>query len=118
MRTQNKAKSEENERSDTKGFSSSVNKFTTIITSFNMFVANGPALRTTYNIILSEIRVPFSVCTISMRGAECLQFSYLKVILQLAAELTACGAHTEYDVCRCSLVPHGRAAIPSDINTS
>lgn len=62
MRMQNKAKSEENERSDTKGFSSSVNKFTTIITSFNMFVANGPARRTTYNIILSEIRVPSSVC--------------------------------------------------------
>lgn len=53
-----------------------------------------------------------------MRGAERLQFSYLKVIPQLAAELTACGAYTEYDVCRCSLVSHGRAAIPSDINTS
>lgn len=94
MCMQKKAKSEENERSDTKGFSSSVNKFTTIITSFNMFVTNGPAHRTTYNIILSEIRVPFSVCWISVHGVERLQFSYLKVILQLAAELIICGAHT------------------------
>lgn len=90
MCVQNKAKSEENERSDTKGFSSSVNKITTIITSFNKFVADGPAYRTTYSIVLSEIRVPFSVCRISVR------------------ELTACGAHTQG-----SLVSHGVAAIPS-----
>lgn len=90
---QNKAKSEENERSDTKGFSSSVNKITTIITSFNKFVADGPAYRTTYSIVLSEIRVPFSVCRISVREAKCLQFSYLEVTLQLAVSSQLVG-HT------------------------
>lgn len=113
MCMQNQAKSEENERSDMEGISSSVNKFTTIITSFNMFVANGPAHRTTYNIILSEIRVPFSACRISVHRADRLQFSYLQVILQRAAELIACGAYT-----RCSLVSHGVAAIPSVIHSS
>lgn len=115
---QNKAKSEENQRSDTKGFSTSVNKFTTIITSFNMFVANGPTYRTTYNIILSGIRVPFSVCSIYVHGTECLQFSFLKVILQLSAELIACGPYT-YVCVRCvrrfSLVSHGLADFPSVI---
>lgn len=81
---QNKSKSEENERSDTKGFSSSVNKITTTITSFNMFVANGPACRTTYSIILSEIRVPFSVCRISVHETKCPQFTYSEVIPQPA----------------------------------
>lgn len=90
---QNKAKSEENERSDTKGFSSSVNKITTIITSFNMFVANGPARRTTHSIILSEIRVPFSVYRVSVHEAKCLQFSYLGVIPQLAVSSQLVG-HT------------------------
>lgn len=97
---QNKAKSEDNERSNTKGFSNSVNKFTTIITSFNMFVANGPAYRTTYNIILSAITVPFFVCRISVNGSEFLQFYDLKVILHLTAEL---GIHIAHDTCRCSL---------------
>lgn len=64
-----------------------------------MFVANGPAHRTTYNIILSEIRVPFSACKISAYGAECLQFSYLKVILQVAAELIPCGTYTQCMTC-------------------
>lgn len=80
---QNKAKSEENERSDTKGFSSSVNKITTKITSSNMFVANGSACRTTHSTILSEIWTP-SLCWTSVCEAKCLQFSYLEVILQPA----------------------------------
>lgn len=71
---QNQAKSEENERSDTKGFSIAVNKFTTIITSFNMFAANGPAHRIS-NIVLSEVRVPFSVCRVSLHRAKYLQLS-------------------------------------------